>query len=64
MENIMLGYDVGRIAGNARLQLGAIVQNVFVLSKYTGNDPELPNGFDNTFYPRPRTYSLRVNLQF
>ncbi|GGC34881.1 SusC/RagA family TonB-linked outer membrane protein [Parapedobacter defluvii] len=64
MENITLGYDVGRIAGSARLRLGAIVQNVFVQSKYTGNDPEMPNGFDSTFYPRPRTYSLSVNLQF
>lgn len=64
MENVTLGYDVGRIAGNARLRLGAIVQNVFVLTKYSGNDPELPNGFDSTFYPRPRTYSLSINLQF
>lgn len=64
MENITLGYDVGRIAGSARLRLGAVVQNVFVLTSYSGNDPELPNGFDSTFYPRPRTYSLSVNLQF
>lgn len=64
MENLTLGYDVGRVAGNGRLRLGAIVQNVFVLTDYSGNDPELPGGFDSTFYPRPRTYSLSVNLQF
>ena len=64
MENISLGYNVGRIGRISNLRLGAIVQNVFVISKYTGIDPEVPNGFDSSFYPRSRTYSLSINVDF
>ena len=64
MENVSLGYNMGRIGRISNLRLGAIVQNVFVISKYTGIDPEVPNGFDSSFYPRSRTYSLSINLDF
>jgi TonB-linked SusC/RagA family outer membrane protein len=64
MENISLGYNVGRVAKVANLRVGAIVQNVFLISKYSGIDPELSNGFDSSFYPRSRTYSLSLNLDF
>ena len=64
MENISLGYNMGRVGRISNLRLGAIVQNVFVISKYTGIDPEVPNGFDSSFYPRSRTYSLSINLDF
>jgi iron complex outermembrane receptor protein len=42
------------------------VQNVFVLTPYTGMDPEVTaeNGIDNTMWPRSRTYSLRLNVNF
>ncbi len=64
MDNINLGYDVGKIFRNSTLRVSANVQNVFVITKYSGLDPEIPNGIDNNFYPRPRTYSLGVNLDF
>jgi iron complex outermembrane receptor protein len=37
-----------------------------VLTKYTGMDPECSaeTGIDNTVWPRPRTYSLRLNVTF
>jgi iron complex outermembrane receptor protein len=64
MDNINLGYNVGKIFRNSTLRVSANVQNVFVITKYSGLDPEIPGGIDNNFYPRPRTYSLGVNLDF
>ena len=29
-----------------------MVQNVFTITGYSGTDPEVPNGMDNSFYPR------------
>jgi iron complex outermembrane receptor protein len=64
MDNANLGYNVGKIGKNSNLRVSANVQNVFVITKYTGLDPEIPSGIDNNFYPRPRTYSLGFNLDF
>ena len=69
MDNINVGYNMGRLGHSGpTLRLGANVQNVFVITKYTGLDPELGTGsnpgIDNNLYPRPRTYSLGVNLGF
>ena len=44
--------------------VSAMVQNVFTITGYSGTDPEVPNGMDNSFYPRPRTYSVSLGLQF
>ena len=64
MDNITLNYDFGRIAKNLNLNVSAMVQNVFTVTKYSGTDPEVPNGMDMSFYPRPRTFSLSLGLQF
>jgi iron complex outermembrane receptor protein len=64
IDNINLGYNVGKICKNATLRVSANVQNAFVFTKYSGLDPEIPSGIDNNFYPRPRTYSLGFNLDF
>lgn len=65
MDNIFVGYDFGRILNNkANLRLNANVQNVFIITKYTGLDPEVSGGIDNNFYPRPRTFGLGLNLTF
>ena len=65
MDNINVGYDVGKIfKDKASLRLSATVQNVFVITKYSGLDPVIGNGVDNNFYPRPRIFALGVNLTF
>ncbi len=64
MDNISLGYNFPEFIGNARLRVNATVNNVFVITKYSGLDPEVFNGIDNNFYQRPRVYSLGLNLQF
>jgi iron complex outermembrane receptor protein len=78
MDNFNIGYNVGKINhSKATLRVNAYIQNVFVITKYTGLDPEigpgtatttntLPSnyGIDNNFYPRPRVFSLGLNLGF
>lgn len=51
------------------LNVFAQVENVFTITKYKGLDPEIPaSGWgervDNGPYPRPRVFTLGVNLQF
>ena len=67
LDDVNLGYtfrSVGSWGTDVRLALG--VQNVLVLTRYTGMDPEVTaeNGIDNTMWPRPRTWSLRLNVNF
>ena len=67
LDDISLGYTfrgIGRWESDVRLALG--MQNVFILTGYSGMDPEVisETGIDNTIWPRPRTYSLRLNVAF
>lgn len=65
MDNINIGYRFGKVfKTNAALQLNASVQNVFTVTKYSGLDPEVSTGVDNNIYPRPRVFSLGLNLNF
>lgn len=64
MDNLNIGYDFGSILGKGtNFRVTANVQNAFVITKYTGIDPEV-GGIDNNFYPRPRVYTLGLNLGF
>lgn len=64
MDNLSVSYDVGRVFNdNASLTVGAVIQNVFVFTPYSGLDPEIAGGIDNSIYPRPRTYSLNLSLK-
>lgn len=80
-QNFILGYtlpssilDRFRIS---RLRFYASVQNLFIITKYTGYDPEVDTynssyGSNGSFsqnldffsYPRPRVWNLGVNLNF
>ena len=64
LDNLSLSYNVGKINKWASLTVSAMIQNVFTITGYSGTDPEVPNGMDNSFYPRPRTYSVSLGLQF
>ncbi|WP_018478678.1 SusC/RagA family TonB-linked outer membrane protein [Pontibacter roseus] len=65
MDNLNLGYNFGSVL-NDRINLRATAtgQNLFVITKYSGLDPEVASGIDNNFYPRPRIYSLGLNIDF
>lgn len=75
MDNATLGYNVKlktQYISNLRLYLNA--QNLFLITKYSGIDPEVnaeisrtgtaPLGIDYLGYPRARTFSLGANITF
>ncbi|MBQ8773237.1 MAG: SusC/RagA family TonB-linked outer membrane protein, partial [Muribaculaceae bacterium] len=64
MDNLQLGYDFGKVTKWFSLNVSAMVQNVFTITNYTGVDPETATGVDSSVYPRPRTYSLTIGLNF
>lgn len=65
LDNLYVGYNFGNVIANSvGLTATLIVQNAFVVSSYSGIDPEVPGGIDNNFYPRPRTYGLNLNFNF
>ena len=61
-DNITLGYTIKKTDLNARVY--ATVSNPFVISGYSGLDPEVFSGIDNNIYPRSMTVLLGVSLQF
>ncbi|MFI3285933.1 MAG: TonB-dependent receptor [Rikenellaceae bacterium] len=67
MDNITLGYSFSKI-GSLPLsgRLSASVQNVFTITSYSGLDPEIPgvNGIDTTIWPRSRTFTMGLSLNF
>lgn len=65
LDNITVGYTFEKsILKLASLRFTAGVQNVFVLTKYDGLDPEKFNGIDGNVYPRARTFLFGVNANF
>ncbi len=67
MDNITLGYTFNKFfTENISGRISASVQNVFTATKYTGLDPEIPGveGVDTNNWPRPRIYTLGLNLNF
>ena len=64
-ENIVLGYTLdANVFKNVTVKLYGAVNNPFILTNYTGQDPENFGGIDNNFYPRPTIYNLGVNIDF
>jgi hypothetical protein len=73
-EGATLGYSFNNVKGLSRLRLYATAKNFFVLTKYSGYDPEgsdndnmgdsLTPGMDFYMYPRPTTYTFGVNVAF
>ena len=62
-DNITLGYSFSKnkISGRAF----CTVSNPFVITKYSGLDPEVGmGGIDNSIYPRSMTTILGISLQF
>ncbi len=66
MDNITMGYTFNPIKkfSNTSLRLWAGIQNVFTITNYSGLDPEVFNGIDNTIYPRPRNILVGANIKF
>lgn len=73
MKYLKLSYSlpkklIKKIGAN-NLDIYGQVENVFTMTKYKGLDPEILPGeygarIDNGAYPRPRTFTIGLNLQF
>ena len=64
LDNLTLGYTfkkffTEKLSGRVSFS----VQNVFTITHYTGLDPEC-SAIDSDIWPRPRIYTLGLNLNF
>jgi iron complex outermembrane receptor protein len=65
LQNVTLGYDFGALLkAGTTLRLTLAGQNLLLLSKYSGLDPERATGLDSNFYPLPRTITAGINIGF
>ncbi len=64
MDNLSLSYTFEKVFDAVDINLAAMCQNVFTITKYSGVDPENSTGVDTSVYPRPRTFSLSVGINF
>ncbi|WP_242693146.1 SusC/RagA family TonB-linked outer membrane protein [Sabulibacter ruber] len=73
LENLTLGYNfnTARFGGAIRnLRLSFTANNLFVITDYTGIDPEVSttggsgSGLDTGIYPRTRRFALGINATF
>ncbi len=74
ISNVTLGYDLSRIWDSkvcSQVRVYVQAQNLFTFTKYNGMDPEIGygtdgwvSGVDVSYYPRPRTFLVGVNVKF
>lgn len=71
LDNATLGYNFNKISQYIKtLRVYASVNNAFVITKYTGIDPEINQGGiapgvdAGNFYPKTRTILFGVNVSF
>jgi TonB-linked SusC/RagA family outer membrane protein len=68
LKNLILGYTLPAsltkkaYLSNFRIYMSA--QNLLTLTKYSGFDPEVQGGVDNSNYPLTRTISFGVDIKF
>lgn len=64
MDNMTLGRTFKKISDKFDLGISFSVQNAFVITKYSGLDPEVYLGIDNNMYARPRSFLFGLNVNF
>ena len=71
LDNMTLGYDFGRVGKYIqKIRIYETINNVFVITKYSGIDPEVEQGGtapgvdSNNFYPKTRTFMFGLNVIF
>jgi len=70
MDNLTFGYSFRKLfTEKLSGRISFSIQNVFTITNYSGIDPESSNdsaylGIDRNIWPRPRTYTFGLNLNF
>ncbi len=63
-DNIALGHRFDNMIKNGTVRFYGAVTNPFIITDYSGQDPENFDGIDRNFYPRPTVYTFGVNVDF
>lgn len=71
LDNMTLGYDFGKVGRYIKkIRIYETVNNLFVITKYSGIDPEVEQGGtapgvdSNNFYPKTTTFLFGMNVIF
>lgn len=66
LQSITVGYNFDLKSKRTFSKLNMFIsgQNLFVLTPYTGFDPEVSNGIDYMNYPIPRSFIIGVGVEF
>ncbi|QSB29150.1 TonB-dependent receptor [Flavobacterium sp. CLA17] len=71
LDNMTLGYNFGKVGRYiSSVRIYQTINNLFVITKYSGIDPEVEQGGtapgvdSNNFYPKTRTYMFGLNVIF
>ncbi len=65
LDNLTVGYNFKNfLDSKANVKLSFAGQNLLLFTNYKGIDPEISGGIDNNLYPRPRIYTLGLNVNF
>lgn len=66
LDDVNLGYTFGFRHNKSSMRIAVSAQNVFVLTKYSGIDPEASGvgGIDRSLWPRPRIFTLKMGINF
>lgn len=70
VKNVSLGYNLPKIKQLNSVRVYASVNNLWLISKYPGNNPEvsqrsgIENGNDDEAYPVPRTFAIGASINF
>ncbi|MEO8532430.1 MAG: TonB-dependent receptor [Flavobacterium sp.] len=71
LDNMTLGYNFGKVGRYIHsIRIYETVNNLFVITKYKGIDPEVEQGGtapgvdSNNFYPKTRTFLFGLNVIF
>ncbi len=65
LDNIEVGYSFEQMfSEKSHMRVYTTLENPLLITGYSGLDPEIANGIDNNFYPRPTIFLLGINLEF
>lgn len=64
LDNLTLGYTFDKLYRFSKVRFYGSARNVLTLTKYTGPDPEVFRGIDYNVYPKAKTYSLGLSVNF
>ena len=63
-DNITIGHRFDNMIKKGTIRFYGSVTNPFIITDYSGQDPENFGGIDRNFYPRPTVFTFGINADF